>query len=297
MATRHSSNTYTRIAADGMPSLSEVIRSHGLKAHKSLGQNFILDFNLMTKIAFSCGKLSGKTIIEIGPGPGGLTRALLNGGAERVIAIERDDRFRLALEEIRTRWPSQFEFKIANALNMQWAKLLKDHKCTKEILIIANLPYNIATRLLISWLNTEIWPPWYAGMSLMFQKEVAERIVAAPGSKAYGRLSIISQWCCKTKVSLTLPPAAFTPPPKVASAIVTFFPRPARLPSCLLNDLEKITNVAFSQRRKMIRTSLKQIISKPEQLLECAGIASNLRAENIDVSAFARLAQAFRNKL
>jgi len=309
------------LASDGLPPLRDVIRTYGLNARKSLGQNFILDLNLTAKIASVCGPLAGKTVVEVGPGPGGLTRALLSGGAERIIAVERDERCRLALENVQARWPDKLYVEMADALAIKWPQLLAGQIHAKNVstladfdtdtdtgsvatgticgndgrnvVIIANLPYGIATRLLTGWLMTELWPPWYAGMGLMFQKEVAERIVSQPGHKAYGRLSVISQWCCEVKIALTLPAAAFTPPPKVSSAVVTFVPRPLRLPECKIADLERVTAAAFGQRRKMLRTSLKQLTPEPEHLLERAGIAPELRAEDVDVAGFARLAQMF----
>ncbi len=298
----------TTTAPDGLPPLRNVIRTYGINARKSLGQNFILDLNLTAKIASVCSPLTGKTVVEVGPGPGGLTRALLSGGAQRVIAVERDDRCRQALEEVRVRWPGQLHVEMDDALNVHWPQLVTNQGSFKtapqekdratddtrnDIFIIANLPYGIATPLLIGWLMTKPWPPWYAGMGLMFQKEVAERIVAEPGSKTYGRLSVISQWCCETRIALTLPAAAFTPPPKVASAVVTFVPRHTRSPACTVADLEKITSAAFGQRRKMLRVSLKQLTAQPEHLLKHAGIAPNLRAEDVDVAGFARLAHAY----
>jgi 16S rRNA (adenine1518-N6/adenine1519-N6)-dimethyltransferase len=215
---------------DGLPPLREVLREHGLAAKKSLGQNFILDLNLTRRIARLAGPLEDRTVVEVGPGPGGLSRALLLEGAQSVIAIERDARCLPALDEIAARYPGRFMVHHADALDADWRKLLGS--ATKKAIIVANLPYGIATLLLVGWLETEPWPPWYDRMVLMFQKEVAERIVAKPGSKAYGRLAIISQWRTKPRLVLTLKPEAFTPPPKVASAVVDFAPRPHPDPPC-----------------------------------------------------------------
>ena len=267
----------------------------GCAQKRSLGQNFILDLNLTRRIARVCGDLTGATVIEVGPGPGGLTRALLSEGAACVVAVERDRRCLDALAMVGERWPGRLRVDYADALEYSWDAIadgmrgLDQHK----FFIIANLPYGIATSLLIGWLSQTTWPPWYAGMALMFQKEVAERIVAEPGSKAYGRLSVISQWCCDTRIALSLPPAAFTPPPKVASAVVHFVPRVERLPACSVTALEQVTGAAFGQRRKMLRVSLKQLTAFPELLLERAGIDPQNRAEQIDVADFARLAAAW----
>lgn len=281
------------LADDGLPPLRDVIRSHGLNAKKSLGQNFILDLNLTRKIAGVCGPLDGKTVIEVGPGPGGLTRALLHQGARRVIAVERDGRCLAALADIERRWPSRLDIREMDALDADWRQLLAESGSpdASDVYVIANLPYGIATRLLVGWLREADWPPWYGAMGLMFQREVAERIVAAHGSRAYGRLSVISQWRCETRIALTLPPAAFTPPPKVASAVVWFRPRVLPAPACKFSSLEQVTAAAFGQRRKMLRASLKQLTALPELLLDRAGISPTARAEDIDVAGFARLAE------
>jgi 16S rRNA (adenine1518-N6/adenine1519-N6)-dimethyltransferase len=279
----------TDLAPDGLPPLRDVIRAHDLMARKSLGQNFILDFNLTRRIARTAGPLEGRTVIEVGPGPGGLTRALFMEGAERVIAIERDERCLPALAAIAARYPGRLSVIAGDALEADWPRLLGSDKA----IIVSNLPYNIATLLLVGWMECEPWPPWWDRMALMFQREVADRIVAAPHSKAYGRLSIISQWRAQVRINLTLRPEAFTPPPKVASAVVSFvpLPEPNRAPSVKM--LGRITAAAFSQRRKMLRASLRQLLGDPLPLLDAAGIAPELRAEQLAVADFVRLATVF----
>jgi 16S rRNA (adenine1518-N6/adenine1519-N6)-dimethyltransferase len=273
---------------DGLPPLGEVIRSLHLSARKGLGQNFILDLNLTRRIARAAGPLAGRTVVEIGPGPGGLTRALLLEGAEHIIAVERDERCRPALEAIAERYPGRLEFHLGDALKADWRSLIP--AATAKPVIAANLPYNIATLLLIDWLESEPWPPWYAGMVLMFQKEVAERIVAATGTKAYGRLAVIAQWRTRPRLLFTLKPEAFTPPPTVASAVVEFTPIDRPMPACSVKALGRVTAAAFGQRRKMLRQSLKVLLPEPEALLAAAGINSTLRAEALGVHDFARLA-------
>jgi 16S rRNA (adenine1518-N6/adenine1519-N6)-dimethyltransferase len=276
---------------DGLPPLREVIRALGLSARKSLGQNFILDLNLTRRIARAAGPLEGRQVVEVGPGPGGLTRALLMEGAARVIAVERDERCRPALEQIAAHYPGRLELRFGDALEAPWPRLL-DPRGGKAV-IVANLPYAVATLLLVGWLETEPWPPWFDRMVLMFQKEVAERIVAAPGSKTYGRLAVIAQWRTKPRIVLTLPREAFTPPPKVASAVVDFVPIKEPTPPCRADVLAKVTAAAFGQRRKMLRSSLKQLVAEPETLLAAAGVAPDRRAEDITVKDFARLALVF----
>jgi 16S rRNA (adenine1518-N6/adenine1519-N6)-dimethyltransferase len=276
---------------DGLPPLREVIRALGLSAKKSLGQNFILDLNLTRRIARAAGPLAGRTIVEVGPGPGGLTRALLIEGAERVIAVERDARCLPALEAIATRYPERLQVHLGDALEADWVRLLGRND--RKAAIVANLPYGVATLLLVGWLESEPWPPWYDRMVLMFQREVAERIVAAPGTKAYGRLSVLAQWRTRTRLLMTLKPEAFTPPPKVASAVVELVPRAAAQPACSVRTLGRVTAAAFGQRRKMLRTSLASLVAEPAALLAAAGIAPELRAERLDVAQFARLAYVF----
>jgi 16S rRNA (adenine1518-N6/adenine1519-N6)-dimethyltransferase len=278
----------TGASPDGLPPLREIIRSFGLEAKKSLGQNFILDLNLTRRIARAAGALEGRTVVEVGPGPGGLTRALLLEGARRVIAVERDERTRGALAMIAERYPGRLDVHFADALKADWPKLIGPSP--GPVSIVANLPYGVATLLLTGWLDSEPWPPWFDRMVLMFQKEVAERIVAAPRTKAYGRLSVLAQWRTAPRIAFTVPREAFTPAPKVESAIVEFVPHKAPTPPCSPQALARVTASAFGQRRKMLRSSLKQLVGEPEQLLEAAGIAGNLRAEDLTVKDFARLA-------
>ena len=241
-------------APDGLPPLREVIRRHGLIAKKSLGQNFLLDLNLAARIARAAGALAGTTVVEIGSGPGGLTRALLALGADRVIAVERDERAIAALHEIAERYPGRLDVVPADALTFDPRPRL-DHRPAR---IVANLPYNIATALLVSWVCIEPWPPWYDAAILMFQREVAQRIVAAPGSKSYGRLSVLVQWRCEARILFDVNPSAFVPPPKVTSSLVRLLPRAAPL-HCDRKLLETVTQAAFGQRRKMLRQSLRSL--------------------------------------
>ncbi len=273
---------------DGLPPLREVIRRHDLTPRKGLSQNFILDLNLTRRIARLAFPLDGRTILEVGPGPGGLTRALLMEGAGHVVAIERDPRCLAALDEIAAAYPGRLSVHSGDALDADWPSLLGPRPVSPAI--VANLPYAIATELLIQWLETAPWPPWWHQMTLMFQKEVAERIVAAPGSKTYGRLAVIAQWRAQPKIAMTLQPAAFTPPPKVASAVVTFTPIADPQPSCSVVTLGRVTAAAFGQRRKMLRQSLKTLTPFADILLSEAGIPGHLRAEDLAVSDFARLA-------
>ncbi len=273
---------------DGLPPLGEVVRSLGLSAKKGLGQNFILDLNLTRRIARVAGPLAGKTVVEVGPGPGGLTRALFLEGAERVVAVERDERCRPALEAIAERYAGRLALHYGDALEADWLKLAIGAKA--KPVIAANLPYNIATLLLIGWLESEPWPPWWGRMVLMFQKEVAERIVAAPGGKAYGRLAVIAQWRTRARLAFSVSPAAFTPPPSVASAVVEFDPVERPSPECSVKTLGAVTAAAFGQRRKMLRQSLKPLRVDPEALLAATGIDPTLRGEALAVRDFARLA-------
>jgi len=274
-------------AIDDLPPLREVIRRHGLSARKSLGQNFLLDLNLTARIARAAGSLDGVTVIEVGPGPGGLTRALLAAGARRVIGIERDQRAVAALADIAARYPGRLEIVEADALDFDVRSLLG----AGPTRVIANLPYNIATALLITWLSIEPWPPWYDSLVLMFQREVAERIVALPGSRDYGRLSVSAGWRTDAKLLFDIAPSAFVPPPKVMSSIVRLIPR-QRPQLCALVDLERVTAAAFGRRRKMLRQSLKRLIPDPTTLLDAAGIDPTKRAEDVSVDGFVGLARA-----
>ncbi|HZP78077.1 MAG TPA: 16S rRNA (adenine(1518)-N(6)/adenine(1519)-N(6))-dimethyltransferase RsmA [Pseudolabrys sp.] len=271
---------------DDLPALREVIRRHGLAAKKSLGQNFLLDLNLTSRIARAAGDLTHTTVVEIGPGPGGLTRALLAHGARRVIAIERDERALAALAEISARYPGRLQVVAGDALETDLRPLLDGGPAR----IVANLPYNIATPLLISWLTVEPWPPWYDALVLMFQREVAERIVAAPDSKTYGRLSVLAGWRSEAKILFDVSPAAFVPPPKVTSSVVRLVPRATPAP-CDRAALEKVTEAAFGQRRKMLRQSLKSLGVDTGALLATAEIEPTARAENIPIAGFAALAR------
>jgi 16S rRNA (adenine1518-N6/adenine1519-N6)-dimethyltransferase len=273
---------------DDLPPLREVIRRHGLSAKKSLGQNFLLDLNLTARIARAGGPLAGATVVEVGPGPGGLTRALLAEGAKRVIAIERDERAVAALADIAARYPGRIEIVTGDALRFDTGAHLGGGRAR----VIANLPYNIATALLIGWLTEEPWPPWYDSLVLMFQREVAERIVAKPGSKTYGRLSVLANWRCETKILFDVAPSAFVPQPKVTSSVVRLVPRERPLP-CNALALQRLTEAAFGQRRKMLRQSLKTLGVDALALLAEAKIEPTARAEEIPVEGFVALARVF----
>jgi 16S rRNA (adenine1518-N6/adenine1519-N6)-dimethyltransferase len=275
-------------ALDDLPPLREVIRQHGLRAKKSLGQNFLLDLNLTARIARAAGPLEGVDVVEIGPGPGGLTRALLAAGARRVIAIERDDRTVAALEQIARRYPGRLKIVAGDALDFDPRPLVDSASAR----IVANLPYNIATALLVGWLTQEPWPPWYDRLVLMFQREVAERLVAAPGSKSYGRLSVLVGWRCKARICFDVAARAFVPPPKVTSSLVELVPRKAPL-ACERRALERVTEAAFGQRRKMLRQSLRSLGLDAMALLEAARIRPTARAEEVPVEGFVALARAF----
>jgi 16S rRNA (adenine1518-N6/adenine1519-N6)-dimethyltransferase len=271
---------------DALPPLRDVIRRHGLTARKSLGQNFLLDLNLTGRIARAAGPLDDVTVLEVGPGPGGLTRALLAEGAARVIAIERDERAIAALGEIAAVYPDRLQVVSGDALAFDVTPYLTGGPAR----VVANLPYNIATALLVAWLTAEPWPPWYDRLVLMFQREVAERIVAKPGSKTYGRLSVLAGWRTQAKILFDIAPSAFVPPPKVTSSLVQFVPRKTPLP-CERRALERVTEAAFGQRRKMLRQSLKQLGLDPIPLLEKAGLDPTARAEDIAVEGFVALAR------
>ena len=277
-------------AIDDLPPLRDVIRQHALSARKSLGQNFLLDLNLTARIARAAGPLEDATLVEIGPGPGGLTRALLALGARRVIAVERDERALGPLEEISKRYPGRLEIVCADAQVFDPRPLLGGARAK----IVANLPYNIATALLIDWLSTEPWPPWYDMMVLMFQREVAERIVARENDEAYGRLAVLANWRAETKILFDISPAAFVPQPKVTSSVVRLVPRLAPEP-CDRRALEQVAAAAFGQRRKMLRQSLKSLAVDPVRLAAAADVELTRRAETVPVSGFVAMARELIN--
>jgi 16S rRNA (adenine1518-N6/adenine1519-N6)-dimethyltransferase len=273
-------------AIDDLPPLRDVIKQHALSARKSLGQNFLLDLNLTARIARAAAPLEDATIIEVGPGPGGLTRALLALGAKRVIAVERDERALGPLEEISKRYPGRLEIVSADATTFDPRPLLGGERAK----IVANLPYNIATSLLIECLSVEPWPPWYDMMVLMFQREVAERIVARENDEAYGRLAVLSNWRAETKILFDISPAAFVPQPKVTSSVVRLIPRAAPEP-CDRKALEQVAAAAFGQRRKMLRQSLKSLGADPARLAAAAAVEPTRRAETVPVSGFVAMAR------
>jgi len=271
--------------ADKLPPLRDVIAAHGLAPKKSLGQNFLFDLNLTGKIARAAGAESGGIFYEVGPGPGGLTRALLAEGAGKVIAVERDVRCLPALEDVAAAWPGKLEVISADAMTLDEASILP-----RGARVAANLPYNVGTALLIKWLTVPSWPPVWASLTLMFQKEVAQRITAQPGTQHYGRLSVLAQWRCTAKILFDVNPHAFVPPPSVTSSIVRLEPRTEPLAPCNLSDLEKITAAAFGQRRKMLRQSLKPLGG--EALAQKAGIDPTARPEDLTITQFAALARS-----
>ncbi len=271
--------------APDLPPLRDVIASHGLAARKSLGQNFLLDINLTRRIARASGALDGVTVVEIGPGPGGLTRALLLEGAAKVVAIEKDRRCVAALAELSAAFPGRLQIVEADATSLDAEALVGG-----PARIVANLPYNVATVLLAGWLGTEAWPPWWDSLTLMFQREVAERIVAPHGSKTYGRLSVLSQWRSRARILFDVDRRAFTPAPKVTSSIVRIEPLPAP-PGVVPRVLEQVTAAAFGQRRKMLRSSLRQLLGDPEQVLAGLGIDPAQRAEDVPVEGYVALAR------
>ena len=273
------------MSGDGLPPLREVIQQHGLAAKKSLGQNFLLDLNLTGKIARAAGDLTKSIVIEVGPGPGGLTRALLANGARKVVAIERDERCIAALAEIAEHYPHRLEIIPGDALKTDFVRLAGGEPAQ----LVANLPYNIGTELLVRWLTVGEWPPFYQSMTLMFQREVAERIVAVPGSSAYGRLGVLAGWRTEARIAFDVPPQAFTPPPKVTSSVVNLAPRANPLPADV-RILGRVTEAAFGQRRKMLRQSLKSLGG--ERLLAAVDIDPTRRAETLGIAEFVALANA-----
>ncbi|HBS50056.1 MAG TPA: 16S rRNA (adenine(1518)-N(6)/adenine(1519)-N(6))-dimethyltransferase [Rhodobacteraceae bacterium] len=272
---------------DDLPPLREVIAAHGLSARKSLGQNFLLDLNLTAKIARQAGELTGCDVLEVGPGPGGLTRGLLAEGARRVLAIEKDARCLPALAEIAAAYPGRLEVVHGDALEVDPLAHLRP-----LIRVVANLPYNVGTELLVRWLTPPAWPPFWDSLTLMFQREVAERIVAQPGSKAYGRLAVLAQWRAEARIVMHLPPGAFIPPPKVSSAVVHLEALPAPRYPADPQVLSRVVAAAFNQRRKMLRAALRGIAPDIEDRLHAAGIAPTERAEQVSLEGFCALARA-----
>ena len=270
---------------DGLPPLRDVIERFGLRAKKSLGQNFLLDLNLTSKVARAAGLLTGKTVIEVGPGPGGLTRALLMSDVKKVIAVEKDARCVEALQEVAAHYPGRLDVLPADALDIDLATIANGEK----VKVIANLPYNIGTELLIRWLTANDWPPFYESLTLMFQKEVAQRITAGAGDSHYGRLGVLCGWRTEAEMMFDIPPSAFTPAPKVTSTVVSLIPRPHPL-DVDLKAMEQVSRAAFGQRRKMLRQSLKTLGG--DAYLERCGIDGTRRAETLSVAEFARLAGA-----
>jgi 16S rRNA (adenine1518-N6/adenine1519-N6)-dimethyltransferase len=271
---------------DDLPPLREVIRRHGLAARRSLGQNFLLDLNLTARIARAAGSLEGVTVVEVGPGPGGLTRALLALGAKRVIAIERDERCVAALHELAERFGDRLTVIAGDAMAVD----LQPHLKSGPVRIVANLPYNIATALLVTWLTVEPWPPWYEMLVLTFQREVAHRIVAGPGTKAYGRLSVLAGWRTTAQMLFDIAPRAFVPAPQVTSSVVRLVPRTRPL-ACDRRLLERVVEAAFGQRRKMLRQSLKSLGIDPLPMLAAAQIEPTARAEDVPVEGFVAMAR------
>ena len=274
-----------------LPPLKDVISRHQLRAKKSLGQNFLLDLNLTSKIARYAGNLDQFDILEIGPGPGGLTRSLLHEGARKVVAIEKDNRCIEALQEIQATFPGRLKLLQGDALSTNASEHLAD-----PVRIIANLPYNIGTELLVRWLTSKTWPSFWQSMTLMFQKEVANRIVASPGSKAYGRLSVMSQWRCDTKIAFNVPATAFTPPPKVESALVHFEALKEPKFPAEVEVLEFVVSKAFNQRRKMLRGALKGYFQNVEEGLVSIGVLPTKRAEDITVQEYCAMSQILIRK-
>ncbi|KQO60888.1 MULTISPECIES: 16S rRNA (adenine(1518)-N(6)/adenine(1519)-N(6))-dimethyltransferase RsmA [unclassified Methylobacterium] len=273
---------------DGLPPLRDVVLKHDLAPKKALGQNFLFDLNLTGRIARAAGPLEGVTVVEVGPGPGGLTRALLSAGAARVVAIERDPRALPALAEIAAHYPGRLDVVDADALRFDPRPLVGDG----PVRIVANLPYNVGTPLLTGWLTEASWPPWWESLTLMFQREVAERIVADESDRAnYGRLGVLCGWRTEAHILFDVAPSAFVPPPKVTSSVVHLRPRHTPLP-CSVTALERVTRAAFGQRRKMLRQSLKAATPDPARLLDAAGIVETARAEEVPVAGFVAMARA-----
>jgi 16S rRNA (adenine1518-N6/adenine1519-N6)-dimethyltransferase len=279
--------------SDGLPPLRSVIAAHGLSAKKSLGQNFLLDFNLTRKIARAAGPLENATIYEVGPGPGGLTRALLAEGAARIIAVERDRRCIAAVEEIALAFPGRLEIVSADAMTLDESELLRERKIMPPVRIAANLPYNVGTALLVKWLTAKVWPPFWESLTLMFQREVAERIVSSPGSAEFGRLAVLAQWRTVPRILFDVDRRAFTPSPSVTSALLRVEPLAEPRAQARLEDLERVSAAAFGQRRKMLRQSLKQLAPDAEARIRAAGVEPESRPQDLNIEQFAALAGAF----
>ncbi len=275
-----------------LPPLRDVIARHGIAAKKSLGQNFLLDLNLTRRIARAAGPLDHTTFYEVGPGPGGLTRALLAEGAARVIAVERDERCLAALKDIAEAWPGRLDIVSGDALRLDEAALFAELGVAGPLRFSSNLPYNIGSALLVKWLTGPHWPPPWQSLTLMFQREVAERLIAKPSTKAYGRLSVLTQWRCRAQILFDVAPRAFTPPPKVTSAVIRIEPLAEPVAPCALADLEAVTAAAFGHRRKMLRQSLKTLGPDAETLVRDAGLDPTARAEQLSVADFTGLARA-----
>lgn len=277
---------------DGLPPVREMIRKYGLDAKKSLGQNFLTDLNLTNKIARAAGPLENSTVYEVGPGPGALTRALLMSGAKKVVAVEMDPRCIEALREVQDHYPGRLEVIEGDALKINELDLINPDEAD-NIRICANLPYNVGTALLVKWLTEQQWLPWWSSLTLMFQKEVGERIIAAPRTKAYGRLSVLSQFRSDARIHFDVPAKAFVPPPKVTSCIVGITPTEEQDHHPQREKLEKIVAAAFNQRRKMLRSSLKSLGTDPLVALEASGIKETARAEELSVEDFCKLAKEY----
>jgi 16S rRNA (adenine1518-N6/adenine1519-N6)-dimethyltransferase len=286
-----------RATSEDLPPLREVIAEHGLTARKSLGQNFLLDFNLTRKIARASGPLEGAVVYEVGPGPGGLTRALLAEGATRVIAIERDRRCIPALEAIARAHPGRVDIVFDDAMAVDEYKILDAYDAAPPVRVAANLPYNLSTALLVKWLTVADWPSFWSSLTLMFQREVAERLVAATGTSQYGRLSVLAQWRARPRILFDVDRRAFTPAPNVTSSLVRIEPLALSLGEACIADLERVTAAAFGQRRKMLRQSLKQLSPDVNSLLGPSGIDPHARPQDIGVVEFAALARAYRSVL
>ena len=279
--------------SDSLPPLREVIAEFGLQPKKSLGQNFLFDLNLTRRIARAAGPLAEGWIYEVGPGPGGLTRALLAEGAGHVITVERDERCLPALAQIAQAWPGRLEIVSGDAMEIDEASAFAARGVPLPVRVAANLPYNVGTILLVKWLTAKDWPPWWSSLTLMFQKEVAQRICAKPGEDGYGRLSVLAGWRSNAKILFDVSRQAFVPPPNVTSAVIRLEPLDAPRYPAELRDLEAVTAAAFGQRRKMLRGSLKALTPDANALLEAANIEGTARAEELSLEQFCALARAF----